>query len=198
MTSTKPAVFWRDSLPIHPAAELFPLMPPDELRVLGEDIMKNGLRSPIVLWRADDKTPAVLLDGRNRLDAIEMAPGSPVEVRNVVVLDHTTDPYAFVISTYIHRRHLTAEKKRELIANLLKAQPDRSDRQIAATVKASPTTVGTVRAKMEATGDVSKLDTRRDTKGRNQPAAKKKPPNETTDASLKKVMTKSLARQDIG
>jgi len=103
MTSTKPAVFWRDSLPIHPAAELFPLMPPDELRVLGEDIMKNGLRSPIVLWRADDKTPAVLLDGRNRLDAIEMAPGSPVEVRNVVVLDHTTDPYAFVISTNIHR-----------------------------------------------------------------------------------------------
>jgi hypothetical protein len=132
MTSTKPAVCWRDSLPIHPAAELFPLMPPDELRVLGEDIMKNGLRSPIVLWRADDKTPAVLLDGRNRLDAIEMAPGSPVEVRNVVVLDHTTDPYAFVISTNIHRRHLTAEKKRELIANLLKAQPDRSDRQIAA------------------------------------------------------------------
>jgi hypothetical protein len=26
---------WRSVLPIHPAAELFPLMPPDERRVLG-------------------------------------------------------------------------------------------------------------------------------------------------------------------
>jgi len=41
-------------------------------------------------------------------------------------------------------------------------------------VKASPTTVGTVRAEMEAKGDVSKLDTRRDSKGRKQPAKKKK------------------------
>ena len=37
----------------------------------------------------------------------------------------------------------------------------------------SPTTVGTKRAKMEKTGDVSKLDTRQDTKGRKQPANKK-------------------------
>ena len=51
-----------------------------------------------------------------------------------------------------------------------KADPSKSDRQIAETVKASPTTVGTVRAKMEANGDVSNLDTRRDTKGREQPA----------------------------
>jgi hypothetical protein len=82
------------------------------------------------------------------------------------------DPYDFVISANIHRRHLTAEQKRELIGNLLKANPEKSDRRIAETVKASPTTVGDVRSKMEATGDVSKLDTRRDTKGREQPARK--------------------------
>ena len=33
---------WRD-IPIHPAADLFPLMAPDELKALGEDIKKNGL-----------------------------------------------------------------------------------------------------------------------------------------------------------
>jgi hypothetical protein len=33
---------WRDVLPIHPAAELFPLMAPDELRALGADIKKSG------------------------------------------------------------------------------------------------------------------------------------------------------------
>ena len=39
MTSTKPAASWRDTLSVHPACELFPLMSSDELRVLGEDIL---------------------------------------------------------------------------------------------------------------------------------------------------------------
>src|SRR5262249_61808449 len=82
------------------------------------------------------------------------------------------DPSANRTSANTHRRHLTAEQKRELIAKLIKATPEKSDRQIAETVKASPTTVGTVRAEMEAKGDVSKLDTRRDSKGRKQPAAR--------------------------
>ena len=79
----------------------------------------------------------------------------------VIVLDKSVDPYAYVISANIHRRHLTAEQKRELIAKLIKATPEKSDRQIAETVKASPTTVGTVRAGMEAKGEVSKLDSSR-------------------------------------
>ena len=63
-------------------------------------------------------------------------------------------------------RHLTAEQKRELITKLIKATLEKFDRQIAETVKASPTTVGTMRAEMEAKVDVSKLNTRRDSKGR--------------------------------
>jgi len=72
-------------------------------------------------------------------------------------------------------RHLTAEQRRELIAKLIKAQPEKSNRQIAEAAKASPTTVGTVRAKMEAAGDVSKLDTRTDSRGREQRAKRVKP-----------------------
>jgi len=67
---------WRDGLPIHAAAESFPLLPPDELRA----ILKHGLTSPIVLWRPDPKGQALLLDGRGRLDAIEMVVGAPVVV----------------------------------------------------------------------------------------------------------------------
>ena len=58
---------WRDVLPIHPAAELFPLMAetdPAALKELAEDIKKHGLRSPITLIKRDGKP--LLLDGRNR------------------------------------------------------------------------------------------------------------------------------------
>jgi hypothetical protein len=37
---------WRDVLKVHPVCELFLLMSPDELRALGDDIEKNGLKSP--------------------------------------------------------------------------------------------------------------------------------------------------------
>jgi hypothetical protein len=82
------------------------------------------------------------------------------------------DPVAFVISANLKRRHLSAEQKRELIGKLLKADPSKSDRQIAETAKASPTTVGTVRREMEARGVVSNLDTRTDARGVEQSAHK--------------------------
>jgi len=84
---------------------------------------------------------------------------------------------SYALSLNVHRRHLKREERRELIAELLKATPEKSDRQIAETVKAGPTTVGSVRAEMEAKGDVSKLDTRKDSTGRTQPARKPKTPN---------------------
>src|SRR5262249_56978715 len=76
--STAPqAQSWRDTLPIHPAAELFPLMSEAELLALGKDIRNHGLRSPIYLW-SDGKSPVQLLDGRNRLDAIEIEIGPAI------------------------------------------------------------------------------------------------------------------------
>jgi hypothetical protein len=77
---------WRDVLPVHPAADLFPLLSktnPARLREMGEDIKVNGLQQPIVIW-ADGRTSLKdlgnrakysLLDGRNRLDAMELVGG---------------------------------------------------------------------------------------------------------------------------
>ena len=196
---------WRDVLPIHPAADPFPLWTPDELKTTGADILKNGLTSPIVLWRADPKAPAQLLDGRNRLEAIEMVSGMPVEVGApsiiagdflatdaVIVLDgRKVNPWDYVDSANIRRRHLTTEQKREAITKLIKAQPEKPDLQIAKTVKVSPTTVGTVRREMEAKGDVSKLETRTDTKGRQQPAKKA-----TTERNRKARERRAQKRED--
>ena len=78
MSKTEKPTSWRDVVNIHAAADLFPMMSPDELKVLGEDIKRNGMTAPIVWWterEADiEKTPPPkyqLLDGRNRLDAME-------------------------------------------------------------------------------------------------------------------------------
>ena len=49
---------WRDWLPIHPAAELFPPMSRDELKALGEDIKKNGLRSRVAVMKGPPQRPA--------------------------------------------------------------------------------------------------------------------------------------------
>src|SRR5262249_16179942 len=90
------------------------------------------------------------------------------------------DALALVISANIHRRHLAADQKRDVIANLIAAQPEKSNRQIAKQAKTSPTTVGTVRTEMEERGEEAKLDTRRDGRGVEQAAKKTKAKGEPT------------------
>src|SRR5215472_5800342 len=154
---------WRDVLPIHPAAELFPPMSSDELRELGADIVKkNGLVAPIALWRPNPNEPLQLLDGRNRLDAIELVTGRTVEVGapslmagdflatdKVLMLDKSVEPFAYVISANIHRRHLSPEQKRELIGKLIKVQPEKSNNAISKQAKVDDKTVAKVRCEME-------------------------------------------------
>ena len=73
---------------------------------------------------------------------------------------------------HIHRRHLTTRQKHDIIATLLKATPDQSNRQIAESVKVSHHTVGDVRAKLESTGQIAQLDR---TVGKDKKARKSKP-----------------------
>src|SRR5262249_52838781 len=62
---------WRHFIPIHPAADLFPLMSPDEFKTTADDIRQNGLRIPVAVFKAQKHSRPELLDGRNRLDAVE-------------------------------------------------------------------------------------------------------------------------------
>jgi ParB-like chromosome segregation protein Spo0J len=76
-TESKSKKTWRAILPVHPATELFSMMSESELRELGEDIKANGLKSPIIIWSPEAKGRTrprlhLLLDGRNRLDAMEL------------------------------------------------------------------------------------------------------------------------------
>ena len=168
---------WRDILPVHPAADLFPMMTPDEITALGEDIKNNGLKQPIVLIKTPDGD--ALLDGRNRLDAMASV-GLTTDLALIEhrVLDADADPFAFVISANIYRRHLTADQRRDLIAKVLKATPDASNRQIAAQVKADDKTVAKVRKVLEATADIPQLKktTGKDGKARTTTPKKPAPP----------------------
>jgi hypothetical protein len=167
---------WRNEIEIHPAAELFPLMNDQDLDTLGADIKQNGLKVAVVVY-IDPDGKLWFLDGRNRLDAMErvdmpFAPtgagldamvksGAAKVVRNI-------DPYAWIVSANIVRRHLTADQRRDLIAKLLKLEPGKTDRQIAETVNADHKTVGAVRAQAEARGEIPHVATRTDRKGRQQ------------------------------
>jgi ParB-like chromosome segregation protein Spo0J len=158
-------------LPFHPLADMFPLLEGQDFADLVADIRENGLRQEEDI---DVDVAGRIIDGRNRyLACIEAGVEPRFYTRR---FREEAALAAFIISKNVHRRHLTAEQKRDLIAKLLIADPTKSDRAIAKIAKASPTTVGTVRAKGEASGDVSKSDTRRDTKGRKQPARKASKP----------------------
>ncbi|TXS31417.1 plasmid replication/partition related protein [Streptomyces sp. ms191] len=85
------------ALKIHPAADIFPMLSEDELLDLAESIKNEGLHNAIVL-----DSDGVLLDGRNRLAACEIA---GVEPRFAT---YTGDnPRAFVLSSNVYRRHLS-------------------------------------------------------------------------------------------
>jgi hypothetical protein len=260
---------WRDLIKVHPAADTFPMMDEPELRVLGEDIKANGLTSPITLWCPQEgygycsgsrryviDGPFLLLDGRNRLDAMELV-GIPVvlpkysqkiidtlatgcgdeeleefkkdnpdwteqEIADFIgpasaeklqhykdarkfdyenihykllfekitpapkhrvpkSYDVGADPVAYVISANIHRRHLSTEDRKRIAVVLLKANPQRSNRAIADEVQLDDKTVAQVRKDGEARSEIPHVETRSDSKGRAQPAAKPKKAKKTPE-----------------
>ena len=86
---------------VHPAADIFPMLPEQEFLELCADIKERGLAQPITLWRNGE-----LLDGRNRLLAC-------YETNQEVLIDRYEgrDPVQFSLSANLHRRHLNQGQK---------------------------------------------------------------------------------------
>jgi hypothetical protein len=197
---------WRDVIKIHPAADVFPSMSQAELKELAADIDTNGLHNRIAIWSpSSEDGNYALIDGRSRLDALSLLgllcvddegllattkrwtsegwrdEGRPDRLKQNYYL-RGEDPYQLALSFNLHRRHLTPEQKRELIAKLIKSNPEKSNRQIADQVKASHPHVAKVRTELEKTGDVETVSTSIDTKGRKQPRRRAAKPDSTTSA----------------
>ena len=118
---------WRDTCAVHPAADVFPMMSDEEIDDLAADIKKHGLSRPIVFYLTTkpgtrDATSMRLLDGRNRMEALERI-GQPVtECMKEYVSDlDPVDPVAYVVGANIKRRHLTKTQQAELIVAAVNA-----------------------------------------------------------------------------
>jgi ParB-like chromosome segregation protein Spo0J len=99
----------------HPIAEIFPLLPDEELKELSKDIEAKGLLNPIQMY--EDK----ILDGRNRYRAIKLMPSwtGKLELRWLEPY-LGPNPVEYVISVNFHRRHLTGGQRAEIAAELAK------------------------------------------------------------------------------
>lgn len=95
------------TMPVHPAAEVFPMLPDDELDELAADIKANGLAHPLVV------KDGVLIDGRNRREACKRA---GVEPRTEEL--NGQDVTAYVLSSNIARRHLTKAQQAMAMAKI--------------------------------------------------------------------------------
>lgn len=91
----------KQAYPIHPAAEIFPMMSDSELSELANDIKENGQIEPVVIY------DGMVLDGRNRLRACEIAEIEP----KAHELTGINSPVIYVLSKNLHRRHLTPSQR---------------------------------------------------------------------------------------
>lgn len=106
---------------IHSLCAMWPKLPLEELQSLADDINEHGLQNPIIIAASGD-----LIDGRNRLDACDMA---DVEPTFIIRDDLDTDEKvaAFIGSANAERRHLTTGQQAAGRALMLIAQGKRKD-----------------------------------------------------------------------
>lgn len=84
----------------HPLANLFPMLAPEELQHLADDISLRGQEEPIVIYQD------MILDGRNRWEACKLAGVEPLTIPY-----GGNDPLGHVLSINLHRRHLTQSQR---------------------------------------------------------------------------------------
>jgi ParB-like chromosome segregation protein Spo0J len=169
----------------HPIADIFPPMEGAEFDALVADIKKNGLRELITAYQNK------ILDGRNRYRACRAL---GIEPRLTPFTGDDGAARAFVISKNLHRRHLDPETKIKILAQLVAAQREKSDRKLAKEAGVDHKTIAKARKKGEATGEVSPVEKRvgADGKARKQPA--KAAPTKAAKAKTKTKVPKHDSR----
>jgi hypothetical protein len=208
---------WYEAFYVHPDCLRLPPAMPGEVAALASDISRQGVRMPVQFRVPEGKTTddAELLDGRNRLDALQQLgyrfawvngkgpqmrdphgaiTRIPFELKSCLDVPH---PLEHIVSLNVVRRHWTTAQKRAVITELLKDMPERSDRETARLVGVDNKTVGAVRAHLEALGELLHLDETvgRDGRARTtSPLRAAKPPAETVKVETDRLAVLQTAR----
>jgi hypothetical protein len=190
--SIAPALARIVGCPVHPAAEMLPMMSEAEIDELAADIRAHGLVEPIVLWADNtqqketgqlwgpEHCPRYLLDGRSRLIALDRLgyqrlddvrcrtkqPQSAIRILLAWKREYPSapvygawpwrylDPWAYVLSVNVRRRHLTQEQRRQIVEDMVRRRPDLTDRAFAKVALANHKTVAARRAEAERSGAI--------------------------------------------
>lgn len=109
----------------HPAADLYPMLPEDELRELAEDIKRHGQRHAVIVLGD------LILDGRNRALACDLAGVEPRFEQYEGPTD-TASLLAYVRSLNLSRRHLTTSQRALIAARAIGMYEDAARERMAA------------------------------------------------------------------
>jgi ParB-like chromosome segregation protein Spo0J len=151
----------------HPLAGEFPPIASMEFAALVADIKAKGLREPITLYEGK------ILDGIHRYRAC-LQTGVDPQFKTFEGTEQ--DARAFVNSKNFHRRHLSPKERRDRLAEFVKANLKKSDRQLAKEAGTTHPTIAKARKHAEATGKALPVETRTgaDGKARKPPVKKNK------------------------
>ena len=132
------------------------LMPidPDDFERLKASIKADGIRDPLRGYQTESGFN--VLSGANRLKAAQEIGLDMVPVENV----ETPDREAYAIDENLSRRHLSAQRKRELVAYLIAKNPRASNLSIAKRAGVDDKTVGAVRKSRSEIPNVGRIDSR--------------------------------------
>jgi hypothetical protein len=146
----------------HPLGKLLPPLTRDEFNALVADIEVHGQHDLIM------KFGGKVLEGWHRYRACLRLKLRP---RFDEFKGDTNDALAFVFSKNICRRHLKAKDKKKATDALIKAMPEKSDRELGRMTKTDHKVIGRARKRLESTGAAPQLPKRigGDGKARQQP-----------------------------
>jgi hypothetical protein len=135
----------------HPLANMFPMIEGQEFENFKTSIAKSGILEPIRLYQG------MILDGRNRY-AAGKACGHQFTAKDFKDwIGKVEEAEAWVLETNLHRRHLTAKQKQEMVRARIKKCPGMSNRQIAKPLGVSHTMVADERERLFNPPDLKKF-----------------------------------------
>lgn len=170
--------------------QVMPSLSPDEYEALKADIAVRGVQVPVEYDEVGE-----ILDGHHRVQACRELSISqwPRLIRYGLSAD---EKRRHARRLNLDRRHLSTEQRRQLIAEDLRERPESSDRSVAASLGVDHKTVGAVRDKMEATGEIPQLTERQGRDRRTRRITQFVPSNAGEERGLQMAAKALNARND--